>query len=257
MRDLISQFTRREIEGRYKGSFLGILWSFITPIVMLLVYTFVFGVVFKARWPHPQGGGSLADFALIMFSGQLAFNLFSEPVSRASGLIVGVPNYVKKVVFPTEILPLVVTGSAAFHCAISTLVLIVASLIVYGSIPWTIILFPFAALPLMMFGLGIAWFLAALGVYIRDIGFIVTVGLQILFFASPVFYPMSSVPAAYHPLLQLNPVTPGIELVRSCILAGHPSNPYTWVIAFVIGFVTLMLGYVWFMGTRKGFSDVL
>jgi len=256
-RDLIRQFTRREIEGRYKGSYLGLLWSFITPVIMLLVFTFVFGVVFKARWPHARGGDSLAEFALVMFAGQLAFQAFSEPVSRAPGLITGVPNFVKKVVFPLQILPVTVVGAALYHVSVGLLIALVASLFVYGAVPWTVLLLPFSLLPLAMLGLGCAWFLSALGVYLRDVGYIVGVALQALFFATPIFYPVSAIPEAYRGWMMLNPLTPMIDLVRGHLIIGTPGDPTTWACALAIGLVAMALGYAWFMVTRKGFADVL
>ena len=256
-RDLIAQFTRREIEGRYKGSYLGVLWSFITPVVMLLVYTFVFGVVFKARWPHERGGDSLAEFAVVMFSGQLAFQAFAEPVGRAASLIIGVPNFVKKVVFPLQILPVTVVGAALYHVGIGLLIALVASLIIYQSVPWTAVLLPLSLLPLAMLGLGLTWFIAALGVYLRDIGYVVGVVLQVLFFATPIFYPITAIPEQYQGLMSLNPLTSMVGLVRNHLIMGVVCDPEVWVSAFVFGITSMVLGYAWFMVTRKGFADVL
>ena len=256
-RDLIRQFTRREIEGRYKGSHLGLLWSFITPLVMLLVYTFVFGVVFKARWPHERGGESLAEFALVMFSGQLAFQAFAEPVGRAAGLIVGVPNFVKKVVFPLQILPLAVVGAAVYHVTIGLLITLGASLFVYGGIPWTCVLVPLSLLPLALLGLGITWLIASLGVYLRDIGYLVGVVLQVLNFATPIFYPLSAIPEDYRGWMMLNPLTPMVDLVRSHLIVGAIGDPMIWATAYGYGLGFALLGYLWFMITRKGFADVL
>ena len=256
-RDLIRQFTRREIEGRYKGSYFGLLWSFITPIVMLLVYTFVFGVVFKARWPHERGGDSLAEFAVVMFAGQIAFQAFAEPVGRAAGLIVSVPNFVKKVVFPLQILPVAVVGAALYHVAIGLLIALVASSVIFHTIPWTVLLVPLSLLPLAMLGLGLSWFLAALGVYLRDVGYIVGVIVQVLFFATPIFYPLSAIPEEYRWLMAMNPLTPMIDLVRGNLIFGVVGEPIVWMTAFIVGLVAMVLGYAWFMITRKGFADVL
>jgi lipopolysaccharide transport system permease protein len=256
-RDLIVQFTRREIEGRYKGSYLGLLWSFITPVVMLLVYTFVFGVVFKARWPHERGGDSLAEFALVMFAGQIAFQAFAEPVGRAAGLVTAVPNFVKKVVFPLQILPIAVVGAGLYHVAIGLLITLMASLVIYQAVPWTVILVPLSLLPLAMLGLGLSWFLSALGVYLRDVGYIVSVALQVLFFATPIFYPVSGIPEAYRGLMALNPLTGMVGLVRGHLIFGTVGEPAVWLSAFLVGAVVMALGYAWFMITRKGFADVL
>ncbi len=255
-RALIKQFTRREIEGRYRGSYLGLLWSFITPLIMLAVYSFVFGVIFKARWPHERGGG-LAGFALVIFAGQIAFQLIAEPVSRASGLITGVPNFVKKVVFPLQILPLSVVGAAAFHAVIAITIIAIASFFINGWIPWTFILVPFASLPLLLLGAGLGWFIASLGVYLRDIGFVVGVALQVLFFATPIFYPLSAVPEEYRQWLAMNPLIPGVELMRACMVTGDIPGWATWSAAYAVGLLTAQLGYAWFDITRKGFADVV
>lgn len=256
-RDLIRQFTRREIEGRYKGSYLGLLWSFITPLVMLLVFTFVFGVVFKARWPHARGGDSLAEFALVMFAGQLAFQAFAEPVNRAAGLIVGVPNFVKKVVFPLQILPVAVVGAGLYHVGVGLLIALGASLLIHGSVPWTALLVPLSLLPLALLGLGVSWFLASLGVYVRDIGYMVGVVMQALFFATPILYPVTAIPEPYRAWMALNPLTPMVGLVRDHLIIGNVGEPAVWGMGFAYGVVALGLGYAWFMVTRKGFADVL
>jgi lipopolysaccharide transport system permease protein len=256
-RDLIYQFARREIEGRYKGSYLGLFWSFITPLVMLGVYTFIFGVVFKARWPHERGGESLAEFALVMFAGQLAFQAFGEPVSRAAALIVSVPNFVKKVVFPLQILPLAVVVATVYHVGIGLLIALAASFIVHGSVPWTVFLLPLSLLPLAMLGLGCSWILASLGVYLRDVGYFVGVSLQALFFATPIFYPLTAIPEVYRQWIMLNPLTTMVELVRSHLILGTVGEPVIWLTAFAIGGLAMICGYAWFMVTRKGFADVL
>ena len=173
-RHLIWQLTRRDIAARYRGSIIGLAWSFINPLLMLTVYTFVFSVVFKARW-GTDANESRADFAIVLFVGMIVFGLFAETVNRAPGQIISNVNYVKKVVFPLEILSLVSLGSVLFHSMVSLAVLLVAQFIINRAIPWTAVLFPLVLLPLIFTSLGVAWFLAALGVYIRDIGQIITV----------------------------------------------------------------------------------
>lgn len=256
-RSLIMQFTRREIEGRYRGTFLGLAWSFLTPVVMLIIYTFVFGVVYKARWINQRTGDSLAGFALVMFAGQLAFQAFSEPVSKASALITGVPNFVKKVIFPLDILPVVIVGAALYHVAIGLFIAMIVSLFVNGNIPWTAFLVPLALLPLAMLGLGCAWFLSSLGVYLRDTGYAVNVVLQVLFFATPIFFSTTSVPEPYRSVVEWNPLCSMIELVRGVLVFNDPGTPKIWLSAFLIGLVSMTLGKAWFKVTRKGFADVM
>ncbi len=203
-RDLVRQFTGREIAGRYKGSFFGLFWSFFHPLVLLLTYTFVFGLVFRARWGE-RGSSSLGEFSLVLFSGLIAFNIFSESVNRSAGLIPTVPNYVKKVVFPLEILPVSVLGSALFHALVSLAILLGASLAFGPGLQWTLILLPVVALPLLFLTLGLSWFLAALGVYVRDVHYTVTLAVQVFFFLTPIFYPLEAVPEGFRRLVGLNP----------------------------------------------------
>ncbi len=157
-RDLLRQFVRRDIEGRYKGSFLGLIWSFMNPLLMLMIYSFVFSIVFKARW-RSQGEVNLGEFAITLFAGLIAFNIFSETVNRAPGLIIGNPNYVKKVVFPLEILPVSALGSTIFHGLISIAILIAGNLLILGTLSPMIFLLPLVILPLLWLTLGLSWIL--------------------------------------------------------------------------------------------------
>lgn len=255
-RHLIWQMTRREISARYRGSVIGLAWSFINPIIMLAVYTFVFSVVFKARW-RTGGNESRADFAIILFTGMIVFGLFAEMVNRAPAQIISNRNYVKKVVFPLEILSLVSLGSVLFHSFISLMVLLIAQLIINQSLPWTAALFPIVLLPLIFASLGAAWFLAALGVYIRDIGQITTVFTTVLMFLSAIFYPLSALPEAYQALLRLNPLVVIITESRKVLIFGSLPD-WNWLgVALLMGLVTAFAGFWWFQKTRKGFADVL
>jgi len=255
-RDLIVQLTRREIEGRYRGSFLGIFWSLANPLLMLTIYTLVFGVIFRSRWPQARSDG-LADFALILFAGLAAYACFSETVNRAAGSIVSVPNYVKKVVFPLEVLPVSILGAALFHMLVSITVLLVVHLALGGGLPWTIVLLPVVSLPLVCLSLGLAWFVASLGVYIRDVGQAVGIVLQVMFFLTPIFYSIEMIPEPLRTLVLLNPMAPVTENFRRVLLWGElPSWPGTLWWTLATG-AAMMLGYAWFMKTRKGFADVL
>jgi lipopolysaccharide transport system permease protein len=255
-RDLIRQFTRREVEGRYRGSFLGLFWSFINPLALLLIYTFVFGVVFQARWPNLKNN-NLGEFALVLFCGLTAFNIFSECVSRAAGLIVAVPNYVKKVVFPLEILPISVLGSALFHGLVSLSILLVANLLISGTLHWTLLLLPLIMLPLVFLSMGLAWFLASMGVFIRDISYAVALAVQVLLFATPIFYSIDNIPARLQPIIRLNPLASIVEHFRRVILWGlTPSWPELALWLAATG-ALMLLGYTWFMKTKKAFADVI
>jgi len=255
-RELIGQFTKRQVLQRYRGSYLGLVWSFITPMAMLLVYTFVFSVVFKARWEGTVTG-SHAEFALALFAGLIAFNVFSESITSAPGLIVNNPNYVKKVVFPLEILPVSVVGAALINSGFSLIVLLVGSLVITGQISWTLIFTPVMYLPLILLCLGLTWFLASLGVFIRDINQLMGVVVQILFFLTPIFYPISAIPGNIRLFLYVNPLTFIVSHFRRVILWGQMPDWGDFLVVTAGAFVVCMLGYVWFMKSKKTFADVL
>ncbi|WP_027357057.1 ABC transporter permease [Desulfofundulus thermocisternus] len=255
-RQLIWQMTRREIVGRYRGSIIGLAWSFLNPILMLFIYTFVFSVVFKARWGI-SGEESKADFAIILFVGMIVHGLFAECINRAPGLIISNVNYVKKVVFPLEILPWVALGSALFYSLVSVTVLLLAQLIINQTFPWTSLLLPLVLLPLVFASIGFAWFLAALGVYVRDIGQVTGIFTTILMFLSPVFYPVSALPKPYRDWLNLNPLTLIIEESRKVLIFGSVPDWPSLCIALLAGLTIAATGFWWFQKTRKGFADVL
>ncbi len=254
--DLIRQFTRREIEGRYKGSFLGLVWSIITPLVMLTIYTFVFGVIFRARWRGAKID-NLSQFAMILFCGLTAYNIFSECVTRAGGLVVGCPGFVKKVVFPLEILPVSVLGSALFHAAVSFFLLLSWDYFAFGILPWTLIYLPIVALPLIFLSLGCSWFLAGLGVFVRDINNAVSVVVQILFFLTPIFYSVQAIPEPYQSLVRWNPLTSILESFRCVLIWKTAPDWRAQGVWNILGGGFMLLGYSWFMKARRGFSDVI
>ncbi|NTV94168.1 MAG: ABC transporter permease [Thiobacillus sp.] len=255
-RRLILLMARREVVGRYRGSLLGITWSLFNPLLMLLIYTFVFSMVFKARWGMGENENQ-AGFAVVLFAGMIVHGLFAECVNRAPQLIVGNSSYVKKVVFPLETLPWVAMGSALFHSTVSLLILLAVQLVVSGWIPLTALLLPLIALPLIVTTMGFAWFLAATGVFVRDIGHITGFFTSVLLFASPVFYPVSALPERFQTIMLLNPLTFIIEQTRLVLIWGKlPSwsglGLYSLAsIAFAWG------GFWWFQKTRRSFADVL
>ena len=250
---------KREVIGRYRGSFLGLLWAFVNPILMLAIYTFVFGVVFKVRLDSQST--ELYDdkfaFALLLFTGLILFNLFSECLSRSPGLVLANVNYVKKVIFPLEILPLVSLGSALFHAGISFLVLFTLMLVIDHSIHWTLIFLPIILLPLLLLILGLSWMLASIGVYVRDIGQFIGLILTMLLFMSPIFYPASALPESVRDYLFLNPLTFVIEQARAVTLYGQLPDWSGLVVYYMLASIVAWAGLMWFMKTRKGFADVL
>ncbi|MBK5547835.1 ABC transporter permease [Pseudomonas sp. TH04] len=255
-RSLINTLTKREILGRYRGSSFGLLWSFFNPILMLAVYTFVFSVVFNARW-GAGSGGSKTEYALVLFAGLIVFNIFAECASRAPDLVLSNVNYVKKVVFPLEILPWVILGAALFHGLISLFVWLIFYCIFFGVPHLTVLYFPVVVFPLIVFSMGISWALASLGVYLRDISQVIGVVITMLMFLSAIFYPVSSLPEDYQVIMQMNPLVPIIEQVREVLVWGNEPN-YLLLIFYLGGaLIFAWLGFAWFQKTRKGFADVL
>jgi len=255
-RVLIGQLVKREILGRYRGSVFGLAWSFFNPVLMLVIYTFVFSVVFEARW-GTKTSSSRADFAMLLFIGLIVHGFFAECLTRAPSLILENVNFVKKVVFPLEILPLVVMGSALFHSMISLLVLGIALLVSHGGLPLTVIYAPVVLFPLVLATAGFAWFLTSLGVFARDVKQVIGVLMTILLFLSPVFYPISSVPAAFRPWLLANPLTFVIEQSRAVLFSGTPPDWSGLAVYGAASVVVASLGFAWFQKTRKGFADVV
>lgn len=255
-RQLILQMSKREVVGRYRGSVMGMAWSFFNPVLMLAVYTFVFSVVFQTRW-GVAGEASKTSFAILLFVGMIVHGLFAECANRAPSLILGNVNYVKKVVFPLEILPWVAMGSALFHAAISLLVLLVAQLVFHQSLPWTVVLFPLVLLPLLLATMGVAWFLAAIGVYLRDVSQTIGIITTVLLFLSPIFYPISALPEQYRIWLHLNPLTFIIEEGRKTLVLGQMPDWSGWGVYMVVSVAIAWMGFWWFQKTRKGFADVL
>ncbi len=261
-RDLIIQLTRRELTQRYRSSYLGMLWTVINPLLMLMIYTFIFSTVFQAKWGtlHTSEGAASqgpGTFALTLFAGLIAFNVFAEVLNRAPVLILQAPNYVKKVVFPLEILPVVVLNVALVHSLISLGILMVGVTLGLGLISPMMALLPLAYLPLLLLCLGLGWFLASLGVYVHDTGHGVVFIVQVLFFMSPIFYPISAVPEHFRSILYLNPLTTIIDGFRRVLLWQQPLAWPAWSMLTVCAAVVAWLGYLWFMKTKGGFADVI
>lgn len=254
-RSLTWQLAKRDVVGRYRGSVFGLLWSFFNPLLMLAVYSFVFGYIFKARWG--VGGEGRADFAITLFTGMVVFQIFAECVNKAPMLVIANPNFVKKVVFPLEMLPVVTCLSALFHAAVSLLVLVLAIWVVKGGVPWTGLYMPVLVLPYCLLLLGVSWILASLGVYIRDIGQSIGLVTMVFNFLSPVFYPASALPVQMQPILFLNPVTFICEQARLLLIAGHQLDWAGYAIYSVASLIVFSFGFFWFQRSRKGFADVL
>ena len=256
-RQLIVQMTRREVVGRYKGSAMGMAWSFFNPVFMLVVYTFVFSEIFKSRWGGVGGDDSKTQFAVVLFVGMIVLSLFSEVLNRAPSLILSNVNYVKKVVFPIEILPVIAMGAALFHSLISLGVLLAAFALFNGYLHWTVVFTPLVLLPLVILTTGLAWMLASLGVFLRDVGQTIGIITTVLMFLSPVFYPVTAVPERFRPFIMANPLTFIIEQAREVLIWGHLPNWSGLGVYTLTATAIAWAGYAWFQKTRKGFADVL
>jgi lipopolysaccharide transport system permease protein len=254
-RSLIHVLAKREVMSRYQGSILGVLWSFFNPLFMLTIYTFVFSEVFKTRWSI--GSESKTEFALVLFAGLTVFNLFAECISRAPGLILSNPNYVKKVIFPLEILPFVGLISAAYHMIISLVVWLVAYFIFTGLPHITVLLLPLIIFPFALFIMGLSWALASLGVFLRDVSQFIGVLVTTLMFLSPIFYPVSSFPEAHQYILYFNPLTSVIEMTRDVLYWGKLPEFSVLALYWLLTSAIAWLGFAWFQKTRGGFADVL
>lgn len=254
-RSLIIVTAKRDVLGRYRGSAMGLLWSFFNPVFMLAIYTFVFSEIFKARWN--TGSDSKTEFALILFAGLIVFNLFVECINRAPSIILSNANYVKKVVYPLETLPFVALVSALFHACVSLAVWFLAYMIFFGLPHATVFYLPLIIFPFCLFIMGISWALASLGVYLRDVSQLIAILTTVIMFLSPIFYPASSLPPLYQKVLYLNPLTTVIEQTREVLYFGHAPNFLLLALYWVVAAIVAWLGFAWFQKTRKGFADVL
>lgn len=251
-RYLLGQLVKRDVLLRYRGAMFGVAWVFLSPLLMLAIFAFVFGSIFQTRWPQQQAG---LPFWLMLYCGLIVFNVFGETVSRSPSAVRGFPSYVKKIIFPVDILPLVPLGAALVHAAFNFLIL-AAALAWTGHLSSGILLFPLLLVPVLLLGIGLAWFLAAWGVFIKDMTQIVPLFVQMLLFLSPVFYPVAAVPEALLPLYQYNPLGAVIEAERAAIL-GLAVPWAAWAAALALGAAAAILGHAFFQHSRDEFADVL
>lgn len=251
-RYLLGQLIKRDVLLRYRGAMFGVAWIFISPLLMLAIFAFIFGQIFQARWPQQ---GEALPFWLLLYGGLIAFNIFAETVSRAPAAVRGYPSYVKKIVFPVHILPLVPLGAALVHAAFNLLILLVA-LAWHGRLQLSFLWLPLLTTPVVLLAIGLAWFVSAWGVFIKDMTQIVPLFVQMLLFLSPVFYPASAVPVAVQPLYNINPIGIAIEASRNA-LAGDPIAWGSWTFALVAGQLAAWLGYTYFQYSREEFADAI
>ena len=259
-RHLIAQLTRRDVLGRYRASYLGLLWPFLNPIFLLIVYTIVFRFIFRARF-NGRFGESETDFALMLFAGLIVFNVFAECIARAPTLILTNANYVNRVVFPLEILPMTLVLSSLFHLLMSFVPLVLVTLVLKGHLAWTVVEWPLLLVPVLGYALGVTWLIAAAGVFLRDLNEVVLVATTVLMYASAVFYPLNvvsdKVPLLVRPLVLLNPLARLIEQSRLISVAGQPLNLSVYGWQLIGATVCALAGYTVFMRVKHTFADVI
>jgi len=253
-RQLLSQLLRRDIVSRYRGSLFGTIWAFLNPLLMLSLYTVVFGVFLHARW---AGASNSLQFSLVLFAGLIIFNFFAECLSRAPMLIGGHVNYVKKVVFPLELLSWMTVGTALFHACVSVIVWIAFAAFVDGAVHWTLVFLPLIFIPLIFMAVGISWIVSSLGVYVRDIGQVIGVATSFIMFLCPIFYSIESLPRTFQALLRANPLTFIVEQARAVMIGGQLPDFHMLAIYIASSFIFAWLALAWFQRARKGFADVL
>jgi lipopolysaccharide transport system permease protein len=252
---LFWQLVNKDIRIRYQGSVLGMLWSVLLPLLMLIIYTFVFSEIFKAKWNIDTG--NKFEFAMVLFCGLCIYNMFSDVLNRSTSLIEINQNYVKKVVFPIEFMPVVITFSALFNCVISIGVLIAANYILTRHVYLMALFTPLILLPHIIFCIGIAFFMSAISVYLKDMASLASIIAMIGMYISPVFFPLSAVPGKFRFVCMLNPMTYSIENMRNILLYGTMPNLKYFCVTLVASFVIYLVGQWIFMRAKSGFADLL
>ncbi|MBV1907091.1 MAG: ABC transporter permease [Pseudomonadales bacterium] len=257
---LIHQLLIREIQSRYRGSLMGFLWAIVTPLLMLAMYTFVFQIVFKARWNVTtlvSGEETELPFALVLFLGLIIHGMIADTLTRSTGLILQNANFVKKVVFPLEILTWVSLFSSLFHFFISFALLLAFALLTVGRIPLEALYLPLILLPYFLMLAGISWFLAALGVFLRDIEHIMGTLTMLILFLSPVFFSVDRLPEQVQSLIWLNPIAVIVENARTVLLYGNAPDFQALGIYSLSAVLIFVSGYAFFQRLRPGFADVV
>ncbi len=254
-RQIIFYLTRKRIVLRYRGSILGVLWALISPALTLAIYTVVFGILLRARWSPDET--NTTEYALLLYLGLCVYWFVSDCVSEAPGLVLNHPNYVKKVVFPLEILPYVSVADALFHTVVRLVVFVVAVSILRGIPPWTILLLPLVWIPVCLWTLALCWLLAAAGVFLRDLREVITLVLVAMLFLSPVFYSLDQMPSVAGTVIRLNPIVIPVMQVRDVAYFGVIPDPIVWLQVVASSAIFARVAYSFFSRSRGTFADVV
>lgn len=253
---LFYQLSLRSIQERYRGSMFGVLLSVITPLCMLAVYTFVFTVVFKARWNMEIESG-FGSYAIMLFSGIILHGFFMESLSQSATVITNNPNYVKKVIFPLELLVPSLMSGQVFQYIIGLFILLGAMLFIWPSMSYHALLIPFVLAPFFLFTLGVGYFVAALGVYFRDIAHFIGILGSVLLFTSTILFPADRVPEEFRLLLYLNPLSYVVDTFRGCVMFHTLPSLLPFSLYTAIGITTCITGAWLFKRMKRGFADVI
>ncbi len=254
-RRLIRSMARRDILARYRGSFGDVFWTVLNPLLLMSTYFFVFGIVLQTRFGADQ---SRTGFALYFLAGMLPWLAFSEPVGRAAYVILEHRNFVKKLVFPLDTLPVNQVVSGLVTELFGAAVFVAGLLMVRHAVPATVLWLPVLIIPQLLFTLGVCWFLAALGVYMRDLGQIMALVLTLWFFVTPICYPESAkLSPAISAVVRLNPLYVLVRGYRAVFLEGHAPELYPLLKLWAIALALFFLGHLWFYRLRKSFADVI
>jgi lipopolysaccharide transport system permease protein len=256
-RDLIGRLAGREFSQRFRGSVLGAAWAVLTPLLLALVFTFVFGTVFQARWGDMQPGTGQGSFTVIFLVGLVTHGIFAEALSRAPGLVLSNPSYVKKVVFPLEILPVVVVCTALLNGCIGMAIAVALNLVLNQALSPTLFLLPLVLLPYILLVMGLVLIFAATGVYLRDLSQIVGFVVTLTLFMTPIFYPIEALPPAFQPMMWLNPLTLIVEQARAVTVFGAVPDWGQLALYTLAAGAMLQGSFWWFQRTRNGFADVI
>lgn len=253
-RKLIQLMVKRDLVGRYKGSVVGVLWSIVNPLALLFIYWFVFAVIFRVRF---GSDGNPINFAFYLITGLLPWMAFAEALIRSNTTLLENVNLVKKVIFPLEVLPVNHTLASCINSLVGVVMLELVALVYYGQFHWTALALPLVLVPQLLLTVGLGWFLASLGVFVRDINHSLSLALTVWMFLTPVVYPIELVPPPLVPVLQVNPFTAIVIGYRKLLLEGQlpPLGPSLYLLAFSL--TVFFLGYAWFSRTKRAFADVL
>lgn len=252
-----TQFLQRAIARQYKMSAFGFLWAALVPLITLGIYAFVFGTVMQSRSDVVTASGDTVSFSLYLFAGLIVFWLLAQSAAESCNAVVSHANLVKKAVFPLEIIPLTVVGAAVFHGTINTAVLLAAMLYVHGSLPLTVLLFPLVLAPYILMLAGIAWVLAALGTYFRDLNYIIGLVMTGVLFLSPVFYSLARLGPDLQGLVLLNPISFIVAQSRAVLLEGRAPDWMGLLAYLAVAWIISVFGLGFFRKSKRHFPDVL